>query len=65
MHTILFDLDDTLVNTTETIMKRINKIAKKYPISTSDLKYIHDLLPNPERITILSKKYSFSKEIFS
>jgi HAD superfamily hydrolase (TIGR01549 family) len=62
--TILFDLDDTLVNTYDTAMKRINKLSEMHEIKKSDKKTILDLIKNPERTRILSKKYSQAKEIF-
>ncbi len=63
-HTLLFDMDDTLVNTSETIMKRIDWLIKTYSLNPSDRIYIYNLLSNPDRVAILSDKYAFAENVF-
>ena len=60
---IFLDLDDTLVDTSLTIFKRIDEVLKKYSIMESSF-FIYRLLPNPNRQQILARKYSFSTEFW-
>jgi hypothetical protein len=45
---IFFDMDDTLVNTRQTILKRIGFAKKKYSI-TQNSSYIYSILRDSER----------------
>ncbi|MFC1682107.1 HAD family hydrolase [Nanoarchaeota archaeon] len=63
MPEIFLDLDDTLINTTPTIIKRLEILLKKYPVDEG-LFYVHNLLVHPQRELILSNRYDFSKEFW-
>ena len=52
---IFFDLDDTLVNTRQTILKRINLLLDKYSFDITP-KYVYGLLGSSERESILARK---------
>jgi len=52
---IFFDLDDTLVNTRQTILRRINLLLDKYPFDITS-QYIYRLLGSSERESILARK---------
>jgi phosphoglycolate phosphatase-like HAD superfamily hydrolase len=62
-YSIFFDLDDTLVNSSETILKRISILLNLYPVKEGAF-YLFNLLSDPNREEILSKKYTFSKRLW-
>ncbi|HJX50889.1 hypothetical protein A3K73_03210 [Candidatus Pacearchaeota archaeon RBG_13_36_9] len=61
---IYFDLDDTLVNTRETILKRIALLLGRYPLDV-DSSFVYNLLGNPEREQLLSKNKLLSQSFWS
>lgn len=52
---VFFDLDDTLVNTRQTILIRINLLLDKHSLGINS-HYIYGLLRNSERESILAEK---------
>ncbi|MBU2638963.1 MAG: HAD family hydrolase [Nanoarchaeota archaeon] len=64
LHTVLFDMDDTLVDTTPTIMRRLDRLVEKYQLAPSEIPNIYNLLANPGRVEILSKTCPFAGEFF-
>ncbi len=52
---IFFDLDDTLVNTRQTILKRISLLLDKHSFNVTP-EYVYELLGDSEREAKLSKK---------
>ncbi len=61
---LIFDLDDTLIDTSSVILRRIVLLLNDYPI-TEGAFYIHNLLSNPEREDILGKRYKFAKQFWT
>ena len=60
---VLFDLDDTLVDTTKTILRRLEQLSKKFSLE-KDVDYLYNLVSNPLREDILAKSCECSKEIW-
>lgn len=60
---IFFDLDDTLIDTSFSIVKRLMILLDKYPVKEG-LLFLHNLLPNPNRVEILASRYNFSNELW-
>jgi len=61
---IYFDLDDTLINTRDTILKRINLLLEKYPLGI-DSTFVYKLLVNPRREHLLSGDKKMSRDFWS
>lgn len=53
---LLFDLDDTLITTTSTILARLTFLAQKYQIKEGPM-YLHNLLYTSNREQELAKNY--------
>jgi len=61
---IVFDFDDTLVNTSHTILKRLFILVNKYGIDEGVM-YLYNLLLDERREDILGRRYADAKGIWS
>jgi FMN phosphatase YigB (HAD superfamily) len=61
---IYLDIDNTLVNTTPTIIKRLERLMKTYTIKEG-LMYVYNLLPLSDRDKRLGAKYHFAREFWA
>lgn len=60
---LVLDLDDTLINTSHTILARLFLLTAKYDIREGVL-YLHNLLSNPQREEMLRTRYANAEEIW-
>jgi phosphoglycolate phosphatase-like HAD superfamily hydrolase len=60
---LIFDLDDTLIDTSSAILRRIYELLDCYPVREGAL-YIYHLLAHSERESILATRYDFSYEFW-
>jgi len=61
---VFLDLDDTLIGTSSSIIRRLEILLGQYPVKEG-LFYIHNLISNSQRETILSKRYEFSEDFWA
>jgi len=60
---VLFDLDDTLVDTTKTTLRRLEQASKKFSLE-KDIRHLYNLISDPLREEVLAKSGKYSKEFW-
>lgn len=60
---IIFDLDDTLINTSSTIFQRIFLLFQDYNIQEGAM-YVYNLLQEPKRVKIMAERYDFAEQFW-